>query len=205
MALYFTYGHVHKSEKLTVFPDIMDLRTRQININPNMMKTPKILASAYSFIFKDKRMSPLWLIARLYLGWQWLQAGYEKAINPAWIGPDAGAALSGFIKGALAKTAGAHPDVSSGYAWFLENLVLPHAHAWSHVIAYGEVFVGLGLIFGLLTYLAALFGFFMNMNYLLAGTVSTNPMLLAIALLIMMAGKIAGYIGLDYFWKRKNQ
>jgi thiosulfate dehydrogenase [quinone] large subunit len=38
------------------------------------------------------------------------------------------------MKGALAKTAGAHPDVQGWYATFLENVVIPHASFWSHLL-----------------------------------------------------------------------
>ena len=44
------------------------------------------------------------------------------------------------------------------------------------VITVGEILVGLGLIFGVLTGIAAFFGRLMNVNYLKAGTVSTNPL-----------------------------
>ncbi len=104
----------------------------------------------------------------------------------------------------LAKTIGAHPDVSMWYASFLKTVVLPNVYLWSHMIAYGELLVGLGLIVGLLTYWAAFFGFFMNFNYLLAGTISSNPILLVLALLIMMACRIAGFLGFDYYWLRKK-
>ncbi len=168
------------------------------------METPKFLKSIYHYIFVNPKMSWLWLIVRVYVGWQWVSAGYEKIINPAWVGAGAGGALTGFINGALAKTTGAHPDVSMWYANFLKTIVLPNVYLWSHMIAYGELLVGLGLIVGLLTYWAAFFGFFMNFNYLLAGTISSNPILLVLALLIMMACRIAGFLGFDYYWLRKK-
>ncbi|HEY4505657.1 MAG TPA: DoxX family membrane protein [Candidatus Paceibacterota bacterium] len=161
------------------------------------------MQSIHRFFFEDKRMSWLWLVVRLYLGWEWLYAGYEKIINPVWVGSTAGGAITGFVNGALAKTTGAHPDVQMWYAWFLNHAVLPSPAVWSHIVAYGELLVGLGLIFGALTFLSAFFGFFMNINYLLAGTVSSNPILLILALLIMLAHKTAGWIGLDYFWKKR--
>jgi thiosulfate dehydrogenase [quinone] large subunit len=37
----------------------------------------------------------------------------------------------------------------------------------------------------------------MNMNYLLAGTVSTNPLLLVIAIRLSLAWKTAGWWGVD--------
>jgi thiosulfate dehydrogenase [quinone] large subunit len=166
-------------------------------------------SSFSKFLFSDTKMAWFWLIVRLYLGYEWLQAGLGKVTNPDWVGGDAGKAMAGFIKGALAKTAGAHPDVSSWYASFLQNMVTPHLSIWSHAIAFGELFVGIGLILGALTGIAAFFGFFMNLNYLLAGTVSTNPILLILAIGIMLSWKIAGYIGIDrfllpYFYKSRQ-
>lgn len=163
------------------------------------------MQSIHQFLFENTKLSLLWFIVRLYVGWQWLSAGYEKVINPAWVGSTAGGAITGFVNGALAKTAGAHPDVSQWYAWFLTHAVLPNAFIWSHAIAYGEVLVGLGLIFGALTFFAAFFGFLMNINYLMAGTVSTNPILLVLALLIMLAHRSAGYIGLDRYIFRNSR
>lgn len=156
-------------------------------------------------IFTSTKFSWLWLIVRVYVGWQWLYAGYEKLINPVWIGEKAGVAMTGFVNGALAKTVGEHPDVSGWYAWFLQHAVLPHANIWSHAITYGEILVGLGLIFGAMTFLAAFFGAFMNINYLFAGTVSVNPQLLVLAILLMLARKIAGMIGLDYYIEKAGK
>jgi thiosulfate dehydrogenase (quinone) large subunit len=67
------------------------------------------------------------------------------------------------------------------------------------VIAFGETAVGLGLIFGAFTGIAAVAGAFMNLNYMLAGTTSTNPVLLLLGFLLVLAWKTAGYYGLDYF------
>jgi len=148
-------------------------------------------------LFSEVRWSWIWLPLRLYVGWQWLSAGWGKLGNPAWTGSDAGAALSGFVQGALQKTTGAHPDVQGWYASFLENLVLPNASFWSQLVVWGEILVGIALILGVFVGIAAFFGGFMNMNYLLSGTVSTNPVLLAIAILLVLAWKTAGWWGLD--------
>ena len=59
--------------------------------------------------------------------------------------------------------------------------------------------IGIALILGIFTGIAALFGGFMNWNFMMAGTASSNPLLFVVALGIVMAWKIAGYIGLDYF------
>lgn len=140
----------------------------------------------------------MWLVVRVYLGWQWLSAGYGKAIG-GWFGPNAGAAISGFFKGSLAKTAGEHPDVQAGYAWFLTHVALPNAHTFSYLIPVGEMAVGAALILGLFTGLAAFFGATMNFNFMFAGSVSVNPYWILLEILIMFAWRTAGYVGLDRF------
>lgn len=149
------------------------------------------------WFFATPYFSWLWLVFRLYVGWEWLVAGYEKATSAAWVGSQAGSALTGFLMGALKKTGGAHPDVSGWYGWFLQQVVLPNASFFSHMVAYGEVLVGVALILGVFTGVAAFFGAFMNMNYLFAGTVSVNPLLFLLELFLILAWRVAGWYGLD--------
>lgn len=148
-------------------------------------------------LISDIRWAWIWLLLRFYVGWQWLQAGWSKLYNPAWTGSKAGAAITGFVTNALTKTGGEHPDVQGWYAWFLERLVLPNAKSWGYLVTLGEVLVGIALILGIFTGIAAFFGGFMNMNYLLAGTVSINPILLALAATLVLAWRTAGWWGLD--------
>ncbi|NTU85809.1 MAG: DoxX family membrane protein [Chloroflexales bacterium] len=164
------------------------------------MATPQIPEPALArLLFADPRLAPIWAIIRLYLGYEWLTAGWGKLTNPAgvWVGASAGAAVSGFIQGALAKTSGDHPDVSGWYAGFLQQVALPNAVLFSYLVTFGEILVGIALILGLFTGVAAFFGGFMNASYLFAGTVSTNPLLLLLALAIALAWRVAGYWGLD--------
>ena len=139
----------------------------------------------------------LWLIVRLYVGWTWLKAGWGKVNNPVWVGSKAGTALTGFVNDALTRTSGEHPDVQSWYATFLHTVVFPHTSLWSHLVAFGETLVGLGLILGAFAGIAAFFGILMNLNYLLAGAVSVNPILLMLSIFLMLAWKTAGWWGLD--------
>lgn len=150
-------------------------------------------------LFADTRLAVVWLVLRVYIGWQWLQAGYEKVTSPVWTGAKAGIALQGFLAGALKKTAGQHPDVSGWYASFLHGVVLPHAAVFSYMVSFGEFFVGVALILGIFTGIAAFFGGFMNMNYLFAGTISANPFMFLIELLLILAWRVAGWYGVDRF------
>ncbi|MEX2515224.1 MAG: DoxX family membrane protein [Candidatus Paceibacterota bacterium] len=149
------------------------------------------------FLFSNTKTALFWLIVRVYVGYAWLMAGIGKVGAEAWTGDNAGAAVEGFVQGALTKMEGDHPDVQAWYGWFLENAVLPYTDIFGHVIAYGEVLVGVALIVGLFVGIAAFFGIFMNANFLLAGTVSSNPVLFILTLGILMAWRVAGYIGLD--------
>lgn len=166
------------------------------------------------FVFADTRMAWFWLIVRLYVGYEWLTAGLEKLTGrsfsigsfgqtvkggPWVLSGHNGAAIKGFVAGALTQASGAHPSVQGWYAWFLQQIVLPNAAGFAYAITFGEVLVGLGLVFGVLTGFAAFFGLFMNLNYLLAGTVSINPVIGTLALFLVLAWRIAGYYGFDRY------
>lgn len=151
------------------------------------------------FLFADTRLGIMWLVLRVYVGWVWLSAGWGKFQNEAWIGDHAGTAIMGFFNRALQKTSGEHPDVSGWYAAFLNSVAIPHSVLFSHLITFGEIAVGLGLILGAFTGISAFFGAFMNLNFLFAGSVSINPVLLLCQLFLILAWRNAGWIGLDRF------
>jgi thiosulfate dehydrogenase [quinone] large subunit len=149
------------------------------------------------FLFADPRLSPLWLVVRVYVGWQWVSAAIEKLQGPGWIGSGAGTALKGFLMSSLSQSSGAHANVQGWYATLLKEAVLPHVAIWSYVVTFGELACGVGLILGIFTGIAAFSGAFMNMNYMMAGAVSINPILLFLELLLILAWRVAGYIGGD--------
>ena len=64
-------------------------------------------------------------------------------------------------------------------------------------MALGELAVGLGLLVGLLTGIAAFGGVFLNGNFVLAGVLGQNPALIILGALLMIAWRNAGWIGLD--------
>jgi thiosulfate dehydrogenase [quinone] large subunit len=150
-------------------------------------------------LFNDTRYAWIWLIVRVYIGWQWFTDGLDKLHTPAWVGAKAGTFLTMWVTRALTKTQGAHPDVQGWYAAFLAHVVLPNTVFFSYLVAFGETAVGIGLILGIFTGIAAFFGTVMNGSYLLAGTVSINPILFAFASLLVLAWKTAGYYGVDRY------
>jgi len=165
------------------------------------------------YLFANTYMAWLWLIVRLYVGYEWITAGWEKltghsiaigefgkAVGAPWVftGHD-GAAMAGFANNALKLASGAHPAVQGWYAWFLQNVVIPSAPTFAYIITFGEIAVGLGLIVGCLTGIAAFFGLVMNLNFLLAGAISVNPVLGVLSILLVLAWRVAGFYGVDSY------
>jgi thiosulfate dehydrogenase [quinone] large subunit len=57
--------------------------------------------------------------------------------------------------------------------------------------------VGVLLIIGLFTGIAAFVGAVMNFSYVFAGTAGVNPLFIIISLFLIMAWRVAGWYGLD--------
>lgn len=151
------------------------------------------------FLFANTYAAWLWLACRLYVGWIWLHSGWSKIHDPWWIGKHGGLAIKGFVSMALHKTSGASPDVAGWYAAYLKAVVLPHNVLFSYVVTFGEFMVGVGLVLGAFTGVAAFFGAFMNLSYMLAGTLRVNPLMAAIEVFLVLAWRVAGWIGADRF------
>jgi thiosulfate dehydrogenase [quinone] large subunit len=141
----------------------------------------------------------LFLPLRIWLGYQWLEAGLHKLQTPAWMAT--GEALKGFWTKAIAIPATGNPAISFGwYRAFLQFLLDTGSYTWfAKLISVGEFLVGIALILGMFTGIAAFFGGFMNWNFMMAGSASVNPLYLAVSILLIVAWKISGYFGLDYF------
>ena len=150
-----------------------------------------------NFFLSHVNTSVFWLAARVYLGSVWLQAGLEKLLDPGWT--RGGLALKGFWGWAAYAQPGPHPEVA--YTWYrdlLNFLLIHHAYTWfAWVITISELTVGILLILGLFTGLAAFAGGSLNLLYLTAGSASTNPIMMILSLFLLMAWKVGGYYGLD--------
>jgi thiosulfate dehydrogenase [quinone] large subunit len=149
------------------------------------------------FIFSDTRFAWVWLVLRVYMGWQWIDASSHKIFDPKWV--TTGESLKAYWANALALQP--KPVISfDWYRTFIQYLVDTQSWTWfAKLVAYGELAIGVLLILGAFTGVAAFLGAFMNWNYMMAGTASTNPLLFLLAVFIMLAWKTAGYWGLDRF------
>lgn len=150
----------------------------------------------------DPRAGWLWLLPRLWLGYQWIDASSHKLSNPAWM--QTGEALKGFWAAAVKIPATGRPAISfDWYRSFLQFMLDTQSYTWfAKVVAVGEMAIGIALILGAFTGIAALFGGFMNWNFMMAGSASTNPMLFIIAVGLILAWKVSGYVGADFYLLR---
>lgn len=147
-----------------------------------------------TFLRENRIAAGILAVIRIYLGWSWMTAGWGKITG----GFDA----AGFLNGALAnpvadKATGA--AVYPTFNAFIEGVALPNVGMINFLIPWGEFLVGLGLILGCLTTAAMFFGLMMNFMFMFAGTVSTNPWMILIGVVILAAGANAGKYGADYY------
>ena len=151
-------------------------------------------------LFSSARFAWLWAIVRIWLGSQWIEASLHKIGAEAWTGN--GFALKGFWEKAVQiPQAPAKPAIAfDWYRSFLQYLLDVRAYTWfAKLVAYGEMLIGIALIVGAFVGIAAFLAGFMNWNFMMAGAASTNPVLFTLAILLILAWKVAGYYGVDRY------
>jgi len=156
-------------------------------------------------LFTDPRAALLWLPLRVWLGLQWFEAGSHKITDAAWM--NGGVALKGFWERAVAMPENGRPPIAfDWYRSFIQGLLDAEAYTWfAKLVAVGETLIGIALIAGALVGVAAFFGAFMNWNFMMAGSASTNPLLFVVGIALLLAWRVSGYIGVDYLvfnWRR---
>jgi thiosulfate dehydrogenase [quinone] large subunit len=149
--------------------------------------------------FKQSTYLGYLAILRIAVGYHFLTVSLPKVTGP-------------FIKGhvlaeELAKTAAKDP-----FAWhraFILGVVVPHAHFFSNLVAFGELAIGISLLLGCLVRISASFGAFHNLNILFAIAVANGgPQLginrififLQIIFVLSSAGRSLGLDGILKRW-----
>jgi thiosulfate dehydrogenase [quinone] large subunit len=148
-------------------------------------------------LLSDTRFAWLWLVVRVYLGWLWFDSGRTKLQEDRWM--DGGLAVKAFWERSIQTPEQNRPPLA--YDWYRDILQFMLNHEWytwvGPMVAVSETLLGIALILGLATGAAAFLGSILNVNFMLAGTASTNPFLFVLAIVLMLAWKTAGWIGLD--------
>jgi thiosulfate dehydrogenase (quinone) large subunit len=154
----------------------------------------------WKLLLGNAYLSVFWMPLRFFIGRQWLTSGEGKVRNDAWM--DGGSQLQGYWQAAVAIPEGQTTSRIT-YAWyhdFLQYMLDNQWYTWfAKAVAIGEVLIAIGLIVGALVGLAAFFGTLMNFNFMMAGTVSSNPVLFGLGVFLVLAWKVAGYWGLDRY------
>jgi thiosulfate dehydrogenase (quinone) large subunit len=127
------------------------------------------------------------ILTKLTVGFAWGVVPYP-AVTARW---------GGFLPPRLAEYA--EGNTFGAYRAFLEDVAIPNADVFAVLTAYGETTVGLGLVLGLLTPLAAAIGFLLMTAYFLAsfwqGPGAQGFHLLLMACMLVFAGAGAGRRG----------
>lgn len=150
-------------------------------------------------ILQNKNLSIVWTLLRIWLGWQWLEAGLNKIGDPKWM--ESGIALKGYWAKALGAVPNSTPAIKYGwYQSFIQGLHDGGHYTWfAKMVVFGEVLTGIALILGAATVFSLLAGAFMNLNYMLAGSASSNPVMYTAAILLLVAGAAAYRYGVDRY------
>jgi thiosulfate dehydrogenase (quinone) large subunit len=142
-----------------------------------------------------------YLAARLYVGWEFLYAGLDKATNGWYHGAGAGAVkgtLSGAVAGSHATATNPFPPVANWYGWTAQHVFMSHSELLSYLVVTGEICVGIGLITGLMIRLSAIFGVTLNSLFMFSGALGAglNPEMVLLGMGLVF-GKAPGLYALS--------
>jgi thiosulfate dehydrogenase (quinone) large subunit len=154
------------------------------------------------WLYRSKAASVVWLVARLWLGYQWLNAGYQKLFGAEKAGfwNNGGAGVKGFATSGVAGSATGKGGASYGwFAAFLHNFVIPNSSWIAKLVTLSELTIGVLLILGLFTGAAAFAGIGLNVVYMFSGVSGVNPAFGVLSVLLILAWRNAGYLGLDRY------
>jgi thiosulfate dehydrogenase [quinone] large subunit len=152
------------------------------------------------FLRASKLAAALYVGVRISMAYEWLTSGWAKLHNPAWV--ETGTALQAFRKRAVTVPAPpAQPAITyPAYRAFIQFML---DHGWhvtmGKLIPAGEFLIGLALLLGAFTGIAAFAGLLMNFNFIYAGSTSVNPTLIILEAIVLFGWRVAGWYGLDRF------
>ena len=132
-----------------------------------------------------------WTAMRVWLGVMWIQAGSAKL----W-----GAEAAGFLHNGGAGVAGFAAHGTPAYSWwgsFLHSFVVPNAGWIGVLIAVAEFAIGVALVAGLFTRIAALGSLALLFTYVMSRTASVCAFYALFAIVILVMWRTSSWIGAD--------
>jgi len=141
---------------------------------------------------KNSKLAALaWTAMPVWLGVMWIQAGSAKL----W-----GAEAAAFLHNNGAGVAGFAAHGTPAYSWwgsFLHGFVVPNAGAIGVLIAVAEFAIGIALVAGLFTRVAALGSLALLFTYVMSGTASVCAFYALFAIVILVMWRTSSWIGAD--------
>lgn len=145
---------------------------------------------AWDALKNSKIAAVAWTAMRVWLGAMWIQAGSAKL----W-GPESAAFLHGG-----AGVAGFAAHGTPAYSWwgtFLHGFVVPNAGWIGVLVAVSEFAIGVALVAGLFTRVAALGSLALLFTYVMSGTASVCAFYALFAVVLLAMWRTSGWIGAD--------
>ena len=129
-----------------------------------MVQTQKTPAMS---VWRDRLTQVGWVVLplRIFLGVTMVYAGLLKFFDPAYLDPQSPNGVQRQMEAAA----------SSSPIGFLVSFTAQHATLFGLTIALGELLVGLGVLLGLWTRIAAIGGFLLSMSFFLTVSWGTSP------------------------------
>jgi len=155
--------------------------------NPSERTNPRPL----EWLGRSKFMAIGWTAMRVWLGIMWIQAGAAKL----W-----GAENSAFLHNNGAGVAGFAAHGTPAYSWwgtFLHSFVVPNSGWIGILIAVAEFTVGVALVAGVFTRIAALGSLALLFTYVMSGTASVCAFYALFAIVILATWRTSSWLGVD--------
>jgi thiosulfate dehydrogenase (quinone) large subunit len=171
-------------------------RARRVTVqNPKSNTTVSLAAN-----FKQSTYLGYLALVRILVGVLFLLVAWPKISGGRFLG---GGALSQQLLNGIQK------DPLAWHRAFISESVVPHAHLFSYLSAFGEISIGISLVVGCLVRISSLFGAFYNFNILFSvayaaggGTVNYNRVLILLHL-IFVSSSAGRALGIDGLLKRR--
>ena len=158
----------------------------------------------WEWLKQSKIMAIGWTAVRVWLGIMWIQAGWAKLF---------GAENAGFLHNGGAAVSGFAAHGVPAYTWwgsFLHNFVVPNSGWIAILVAVSEFVIGVALVAGLFTRVAALGSLALLFTYVMSGTASVCAFYALCAIVILTMWRTSSWLGIDglvasYRQHRKNE
>lgn len=155
--------------------------------------------AVWEWLKQSKVMAVGWTAMRVWLGIMWIQAGAAKLF---------GAENAGFLHNGGAAVAGYAAHGVPAYTWwgsFLHNFVVPNAGWIAILVAVSEYVIGIALVAGFFTRIAALGSLALVFTYVMSGTASVNAWYALFAVVMLTMWRTSSWLGVDGLWASYRQ